>query len=42
VGDSLARRLSRFCDIEDAYVHLDTASHDANLKRVLEQGAQSN
>jgi divalent metal cation (Fe/Co/Zn/Cd) transporter len=41
VGDSLAMRLSRIGDIEHAYVHLDTPSHDPALERLLEQGAKS-
>jgi divalent metal cation (Fe/Co/Zn/Cd) transporter len=41
VGDSLTMRLGRIGDIEHAYVHLDTPSHDPGLEKILEQGAKS-
>jgi divalent metal cation (Fe/Co/Zn/Cd) transporter len=41
VGDSLKMRLERVEDIEHAWVHLDTPSHDLDLERVLEEGGRS-
>jgi cation diffusion facilitator family transporter len=41
VGDSLATRIAKMEDIEQAFVHLDTGSHDKALERILEQGARN-
>jgi cation diffusion facilitator family transporter len=41
VGDTLALRLARVSDVEHAFVHLDTASHDAELEKILEKGAKN-
>ena len=41
IGDTLTMRLERVPDIEHAYVHLDTSTHDENLVKVLEQGMRS-
>jgi divalent metal cation (Fe/Co/Zn/Cd) transporter len=40
IGDSLSRRLTLVPDIEHAYVHLDTPSHDLKLEKLLEEGAK--
>jgi cation diffusion facilitator family transporter len=39
VGDSLRKRIARVPDIEHAFVHLDTESHDPALEEMLEKSA---
>jgi divalent metal cation (Fe/Co/Zn/Cd) transporter len=41
VGDTLAKRIVKIGDIEHAYVHLDTPSHDKSLEKILEDGGKS-
>ena len=40
IGDTLQKRLEHVPDIEHAYVHLDTSTHDPKLEGILERGAR--
>jgi divalent metal cation (Fe/Co/Zn/Cd) transporter len=40
IGDTLSLRLTLVPDIEHAYVHLDTPSHDLKLEKLLKLGAK--
>jgi cation diffusion facilitator family transporter len=41
VGDTLTKRIVKMGNIEHAYVHLDTPSHDKSLEKILEDGGKS-
>ena len=41
IGETLTMRLERVPDIEHAYVHLDTSTHDEKLAQILDQGMKN-
>lgn len=41
VGDTLTKRLERVPDIEHAFVHLDTSTHNEDLERILDDGMRN-
>lgn len=41
VGDTLKKRLEKVPDIEHAFVHLDTSTHNEELERILDDGMRN-